>query len=188
MKIKFILLALCALGYSSEAQPEDWRDSNDWVNENSPIIVKPIKEDNLDEVTCLSLNIYHEARGSTFYDMSSTAHVVLNRVKSSKFPNTICEVVWENRLNSKGKRVAQFSWTLDGRSDRPKEEEAWYMSQFVGYMVWSGFFKDRTAGATHYHTTEINPFWSNWGYDKKVIGSHEYMKVKPRIVLASASN
>ena len=34
----------------------------------------------------------------------------MNRVRSRAFPNTVCDVVWQ---------PSQFSWTKDGRPDRP---------------------------------------------------------------------
>ena len=46
-----------------------------------------------DEVNCLALNIYHEARNQPFMGKLAVGFVTLNRVKSDNFPNTICEVV-----------------------------------------------------------------------------------------------
>ena len=46
-----------------------------------------------DEVTCLAQNIYFEARSEPVAGMLAVGHVVLNRVASKRFPNTICKVV-----------------------------------------------------------------------------------------------
>ena len=46
-----------------------------------------------DEVNCLALNIYHEARNQPFMGKLAVGYVTLNRVNSDEFPNTICGVV-----------------------------------------------------------------------------------------------
>jgi N-acetylmuramoyl-L-alanine amidase len=45
--------------------------------------------------------IHHEAKGESLEGQIAVANVVLNRVKSNKFPNTVCGVV---------KQRGQFSW------------------------------------------------------------------------------
>lgn len=151
-----------------------WDSVHNWIDVNdAPFWGTAFNDEEYEDATCMALNIYHEARSSTFGDMSATAHVVLNRVESHKFPDDICEVVWQK---------AQFSWTGDGKSDKPYEKEAWYISQFVAFSVMEGHLVDKTGGADHYHTSKVKPAWTHYGYDKRVIGAHVYMKVKPKIV------
>jgi spore germination cell wall hydrolase CwlJ-like protein len=64
-----------------------------------------------DEKKCLIDNVYHEARGVTEQEQIAIAHVVMNRVRSSKFPDTICKTVYQVTPGKKGKKVRQFSWT-----------------------------------------------------------------------------
>ena len=47
------------------------------------------------ELYCLAKNIYFEAKSEPIAGQYAVADVVLNRVKDSRFPNTICEVVYE---------------------------------------------------------------------------------------------
>lgn len=64
------------------------------------------------EVTCLALNIYYEARGEPLSGQQAVAEVTMNRVASPRFPNTVCEVVYEKRWDRLRKRyVGAFSWT-----------------------------------------------------------------------------
>lgn len=119
-----------------------------------------------EEVECLALNVYHEARGSSVLDQIGTSHVVLNRVAEERYPDSICEVVYQ---------PYQFSWTHDSISDTPYEGEAWEMSQIVAQNVYDGLTKDLTNGATHYHTTAIRPYWSRTASNHQVIGAHVYM-------------
>ena len=48
-----------------------------------------------DEVECLALNIYHEARNQPTVGKLAVAQVTMNRVKDVRFPNTICGVVYQ---------------------------------------------------------------------------------------------
>ena len=43
----------------------------------------------------------------------------MNRVESDAFPDTVHEVVWQRR---------QFSWTHDGKVDRPRNRPTWKQS------------------------------------------------------------
>ena len=44
---------------------------------------------------CLALNVYHEARGQGTAGLFGVTAVVLNRVNDSRFPNTICGVIYQ---------------------------------------------------------------------------------------------
>ena len=82
----------------------------------------PLDEHNVEEMYCMSLNIYYEARGEDWKGKASVAHVVQNRVAHPKYPNTICGVVLQARTwNERPIRdMCQFAWYCDGRSDNPQ--------------------------------------------------------------------
>ncbi len=69
-----------------------------------------------DDLISLACNMYWEANTQGFEGMLAVAAVTLARVNHPNYPNTIREVVWENRFIKKKYR-AQFSWTLDGQPD-----------------------------------------------------------------------
>ena len=48
-----------------------------------------------EQLNCLALNIYFETRASSLADAMSVSDVVINRVYSTKFPNNVCDVVYE---------------------------------------------------------------------------------------------
>ncbi|HAG08910.1 MAG TPA: cell wall hydrolase, partial [Desulfotomaculum sp.] len=64
--------------------------------------------------------IYAEARGESFLGQVAVGAVVLNRVKSGLFPDTIPEVIWQN--NS---RTYQFSPVEDGTINLEPDETAY---------------------------------------------------------------
>ncbi len=118
------------------------------------------------EHECLALNIYHESRSDNFSGRIAVADVVINRVESSLFPDTICGVVKhaQTRINWKGNEVpirhsCQFSWYCDGLSDEPLEEDSWEDAQVLADMMMRGGFRGISEGATHYHATYVSPEW-----------------------------
>ncbi len=116
------------------------------------------------ELKCLTENIYFEARGEHIKGQLAVGLVTLNRVISEYYPNSICGVVWQKKINPKTKKmVAQFSWTLDGISNIPKKNTDTYRD----IKILADFLLDResaitdfTSGATHYHSVGVNPAWA----------------------------
>ena len=123
-----------------------------------------------DELYCAAQNIYFESRGEPDLGQLGVGQVVLNRVDSHKWPNTVCDVVWQEK---------QFSWTHDGKSDRIKlstkqDRRVWIKSVF--YAVMSMIEDDSTNGATHYHNTSVEPYWAESMTQTAHIGNHIFYK------------
>jgi len=139
----------------------------------------------IQELECLALNVYHESRSDNFAGRVAVADVVLNRVDSNLFPDTVCEVVNQSvmRTNWKGNEVpvrgmCHFSWFCDGLSDEPMETDAYIESQIIAEMSLRGGWRGITEGATHYHATYVTPNWIN---DRGMvpvgrIGSHKFYR------------
>lgn len=127
-----------------------------------------------EEKYCLAQNVYFEARNQSIRGQRAVARVTLNRVDSSRYPDTICEVVWQNR---------QFSWTHDGLSDVPGgnaiEDRAWELAQSVAMAALVNHFVNRydpTYGATHYHANYVNPYWAHAYEEVAVVGDHIFYR------------
>ena len=116
------------------------------------------------EMYCLALNIYYESRSSNRADRMAVADVVMNRVKHTYYPNTICEVVHQGKQHASGamkRNKCQFSWYCDGRSDKPNNQDAWVEAQMIAYnMIIHKDARGITEGATHYHATYVKPAWA----------------------------
>ncbi len=148
-----------------------------------------------DEFYCLAVNAYHEARGESFDEKIATSQVVLNRVASFRYPNTICEVItqgptresWktkkdptldpDDRIYYPMRHRCQFSWYCDGRSDSINNLDGWEDSVIAAYVVYMGFGEDRVDGATHYYAHDkIDPAWAkNMAVTEKLNG-HTYLR------------
>ena len=48
-----------------------------------------------DEAFCLAQNVYFETRNQPLAGQMAVISVTVNRVNDSRFPNTICQVVYE---------------------------------------------------------------------------------------------
>jgi N-acetylmuramoyl-L-alanine amidase len=123
---------------------------------------------------CLALNVYHEARSDTDAGQYAVAHVVLNRVQSERYPNSVCKVVHQGY--SKGKHRCQFSWFCDGKDDTPHEGYAWGKALMIAADVLNGKVDDNTDGATHYHATYVKPYWAKHLKKTAKHGSHIFYK------------
>jgi len=72
------------------------------------------------QLQCLALNIYHEARSESPLGQEAVGLVTMNRVQDKRYPDTVCDVVYQAHVDSKGRpkrNKCQFSWYCDGKSD-----------------------------------------------------------------------
>jgi N-acetylmuramoyl-L-alanine amidase len=121
------------------------------------------------DVQCLAKNIYYEARGEDLKEQISVGQVVLNRTKDSRYPSSICGVVYQ---------PYQFSWT-NNKPHEISEWRAWRIAKTIAKdLLANRIVMDYTNGATHYHTRNIKPKWSRLGSDKIYLASHVYMKME----------
>ena len=142
------------------------------------------KADIRDEINCLALNIYFEARGEPVDGKIAVGHVVLNRVADARYPDKICEVVKQG--GPRPRHRCQFSWWCDGRSDRPRDLQAWKESQVLARVVFWGYAEDPTGGALWYHADYTFPAWGRKLARGPMIGRHQfYVPGKPRLTEAT---
>jgi spore germination cell wall hydrolase CwlJ-like protein len=122
------------------------------------------------ELECLALNIYFEARNEPSEGRAAVGHVVLNRVSDSRFPDTVCKVVRQG--GEQVRHRCQFSWWCDGLSDRPKNLAVWETSKAMAGDVYWGRSEDPTNGALWYHADYVMPYWGRVYERGPKIGRH----------------
>jgi len=128
------------------------------------------------EMHCLALNVYFEARGEAAEGQLAVAMVTMNRVKSRHYPNSVCSVVWQKK---------QFSWTHDGKRDRPANRQAWKLAQKIARFAYQRYGNlsertrnalDLTKGALHYYAPHLTlPYWAKAHSVTREIGGHIFM-------------
>ncbi|WP_417241493.1 cell wall hydrolase [Celeribacter sp.] len=123
---------------------------------------------------CLSEALYFEARGESVKGQFAVAEVILNRVSSPAFPDTVCGVV--NQGTGK-KYQCQFTYTCDGQAEAIHEPKAYTRVGKVARLMLDGAPRRLTEGATHYHTTAVNPRWARKFPRTAQIGVHFFYKM-----------
>jgi len=122
-----------------------------------------------DDITCLAKNIYFEARDQTREGRYAVAMVTLNRVMDNRFPNDICEVVYQRN---------QFSWYWDGKSDTPYEKDAWEEAVYVAKAIIMAYpnLYDPTYGSLFYKRYDVHSNYFNRLTPVVSIGEHRFYK------------
>lgn len=102
----------------------------------------------LKELRCLELNLHHEARGESIEGIKAVANVTINRVKSGKFPTSICKVV---------KQPGQFSW-VGTETDKKNISVDPTIRQIAFNSLLSNEWTDNTKGALYFHNKTVDNF------------------------------
>jgi spore germination cell wall hydrolase CwlJ-like protein len=162
---KLILLCFVLVACSGYSSTDQWGHSLK-MHKRTIYSVK--------DVNCLAKNIYFEARDQKPKGQIAVALVTINRVKSKRFPNSICKVVEQaNRKN--GKLVlhkCHFSWFCDGKSDTPRDKMSWDISLLIARAMLRNPMRDFLHGATHYHRIDVDPYWNKKMLKFSTIGDH----------------
>jgi len=149
-----------------------------------------------EELYCLSLNAYWEARGEGLDEKLAVSQVVMNRLESDDYPNMICDVItegpiresWttrqnvdlaqEDRIYYPVKNKCQFSWYCDGRSDEVRNLHGWEDSVIAALLAYIEYGANRVDGATHYYAHEkiSKPSWAENMTVTMVLEGHTYLR------------
>lgn len=116
-----------------------------------------------DDIILLARIINGEARGEDFKGKVAVGSVILNRIKSEKFPNTIRDVILQK---------GQFSSLMDGQANYyPGEEELQAArAALLGY--------DPTLGSIYFYNPDIatNTAWISKRNYVTRIGGHVFLR------------
>jgi spore germination cell wall hydrolase CwlJ-like protein len=121
----------------------------------------------------MARNIYYEAGKEPYEGKLAVAQVVNNRVNSSKFPKTICEVVYQKVNN-----IYQFSWVGEHPSDN-MNKYVWEESLLVARksMTNSNIHELLAKSkAMYFHAVSVSPDWNLRRVTK--IGNHIFYASK----------
>ena len=122
---------------------------------------------------CLAEALYFEARGETVIGQLAGAEVIINRVESGRFPNSVCGVI---KQGTGKKYQCQFTYTCDGYAEVIAEPKAFARVGKVARMTLDGRVAALTDGATLYHTTAVRPRWSRVYTRTAKIGVHLFYR------------
>ena len=174
---------------------------NDYLYEEHLEVVKPVVEQSVEvpeiendisvaveieteyqqQLSCLSLNIYHEARSESKLGQEAVGLVTMNRVYDSRYPDTVCDVVYQSHVDSKGRpkrNQCQFSWYCDGKSDKIHDIVAYNEIEELSASILEsyGIERDITDGAVMYHASYVKPYWASSYERTSRVDSHIFYK------------
>ena len=104
------------------------------------------------EMDCLAEAIYYESRSETTIAQLAVGTVVLNRVKSKRYPSTICGVVHQG---------CQFSYYCDGKPEYMVDKRARAVSYAMVRLLSDSIMVGGLEKATHYHAFYVAPAWAS---------------------------
>lgn len=140
LKIKIAAIAIVTL-LSAAAIAE--------INTNSP-----------KETQCLAMSIYYEAKGEPIKGQYAVADVVLNRVEDERFPDTICDVIYQKN---------QFHW----KKAVPKPNLNWILAVSIANdVIKNDSHRGITEGAVFFQRSSKIPVYADEKTTK--IGNHNF--------------
>ncbi len=133
-----------------------------WQAMRSTIILAAGNSSNTSDIQLMARAINGEARGEPYEGQVAVGAVILNRVKSSKFPNTIAGVIYQS---------GAFTAVSDGQINVPIEEGSSVLKAARDAM--NGW--DPTGGAIYYFNPQTAT--NKWIWSRpliKTIGKHRF--------------
>jgi hypothetical protein len=138
-----------------------------------PSVHRNEREYTEEEYFCMAQNVYFEAGVESIHGRLAVALVTLERVQDPRYPDNVCDVVYENK---------QFSWYWDGKPDRPQNMKAYEeIKMLVGAVLDpDAAIVDPTFDSTHYHADYVDPYWNDYMVKRVKIETHIFYREEPK--------
>jgi spore germination cell wall hydrolase CwlJ-like protein len=123
---------------------------------------------------CLAEAVYFEARGEPKRGQIAVAQVVMNRVFSGFYPNTVCGTVYQNANRH---NACQFTFACDDVKDVIEEPDMWQQAKDIAHDMLDGkLWLPEIGHSTHYHAYWVHPSWVNEMKKLYKIGVHSFYR------------
>jgi len=134
----------------------------------------------IEAVLCMAMAIYHEARGEPVQGQQAVGHVIMNRVASDEYPDTVCDVVKQGRYwrHVPLRHQCHFSFWCDGLPEDFDDKGAYGTAVLFSVGIMQGWIPDPTHGATHYHATWVDPDWKRTMTQTIRVNNHVFYRRK----------
>ncbi|HWE07233.1 MAG TPA: cell wall hydrolase [Rhizomicrobium sp.] len=141
----------------------------------APDLADPALERMLAEQRCLAEAMYYEARGEGVDGEKAIAEVVFHRMKSARYPHSVCGVVYQGAAL---KHACQFSFTCSGELQQRKTPGAWARAKRLAAKILGGLVQlgDITEDAISFHAVDVEPGWGDHLVKTIQIGNHVFYR------------
>lgn len=133
--------------------------------DNPPIVNTPIQQFSItdEEIEMLKYIVEQETRGGSYRHKCIVTNVVLNRVRDSRFPNTVKGVLFQKN---------QFSstWNYYQKKNKPDEKTEKAVND-----VLNGRVEDESSGSLYFHSMKSDGWFSSLSFVMEVEG-HRFFK------------
>lgn len=171
-----IVISCISLWLSGNAdKPEPAVEATEPVQERQVVqpryyIPKEVMFVSDEERECLKLNMFYEAGGEGRRGMLAVGHVTINRSLSNRFPDDLCDVVYQK---------GQFHWVTQ-RSVHSVPEAVEPQLEVLSQLIIEQRLVERkpdtlTNGATFFHNRTVKPQWDELKHTAS-IGQHEFYR------------
>ena len=132
-----------------------------------------------DEVDIMAKTLFGEARGEGLPGIEAVASVIMNRLKIALQKG---DYWWGKNIHEICLKPFQFScWNpKDPNFEKikkvTKDSPVFQMCKRVAERAMTGFLKDPTNGATHYHTKQSHPAWARHLVPVEELGNHIFYR------------
>lgn len=134
-----------------EAQAAEEQSEQSASSLRELVNLQNINTDLSDEMQCLAGTIYFESKGESLAGQLAVAKVVLARVQSSRFPDSICGVVYQRR---------QFSFVRNGAMPKISTgRKTWHNAKAIAQIAVDDSWDSEVEGALFFHAAYVSPNW-----------------------------
>lgn len=133
--------------------------------DNPPVVTTPIQQFSItdEEIEMLKYIVEQETRGGSYKHKCIVTNVILNRVKDSRFPNTVKGVLFQKN---------QFSstWNYYQKKNKPDDNTVNAVND-----VLNGKVKDESNGALYFHSMKNDGWFGSLTFVMEFEG-HRFFK------------
>ena len=109
------------------------------------------KQDLDAEMECLAGAVYFESKGEPLDGQLAVAEVIINRMKSGRFPSTLCGVV---------KQRSQFSFVKGGKFPPiARGSKSWSNAVGIAHVAMQDLADSSVEDALFFHARHVSPRW-----------------------------
>jgi len=119
------------------------------------------------DVTCMATALYNESRGEPLFGTFGVANVILNRVSSNRFPNTVCGVI--NQKN-------QFTYNKNNPIYDTDSYNKMLLISLFSMTMYKANEKYTDDNILWYHRTDVDMKWDDSLKVAYIVKNHIFYK------------